>query len=139
MKRGIASVVLGLLAIIWLAVPADARWTAAGTGTETARSATVTAPGLTAATCNSLVAASVRVDWLASTTPSVTQYEVRWGTNPTAPTNAALVTGLSFSTPDLSLGTWYFTVRSVQGTWRSPTANQPSKLIISVLGLGTCV
>jgi hypothetical protein len=30
-------------------------------------------------------------------------------------------------------------VRATKGTWRSPVSNQPSRVIISVLGLGACV
>jgi hypothetical protein len=137
--RRIAATVLGLSAIFWLTVPAGASWSSSAPGAGTARATTVAAPGTVVAGCNSLLAASVRVSWAGSPTPWVTQYEVRWGTNPSAPSQGAIVTGLAFTTPALGLGTWYFTVRSAQGDWRSPPSNQPSRLVISVLGLPACL
>lgn len=139
MKRCIATVVLGLSASLWQAAPAAASWGSSATGSANAAATTITAPGNVTATCNSLLAASVKLTWPASGTPWVTQYEVRWGTNPASPTQSAIVTGLTHTTPALGLGTWYFTVRSVAGAWRSPVSNQPSRLIISVLGAGACV
>ena len=139
MKRSVASVVLGLLAIAWLAAPAGASWASTGAGSAAAKSTTVAAPGTLTLTCNGLLAASIKADWVASATPWVTQYEVRWGTSPASPTGSSLVTGLTFTTPALAIGTWYVTVRSAQGGWRSPTSNQPSRLIISVLGVGACL
>jgi hypothetical protein len=138
-RRCIATVALGLSAIVWQAAPAAAQWGASAAGLGAAAATTITAPGTVTASCSSLLAASVKVTWAAGSTPWVTQYEVRWGTNPSAPTQSALVTGLSHSTPALGLGTWYFTVRSAAGAWRSPVSNQPSRLIVSVLGLGACV
>lgn len=97
-------------------------------------------PGTASASCGLLLAASIKVDWSASASPWVTQYEVRYGTNAGNPTQSAIVTGTTFTSPNLGLGTWYFTVRSVKGSWRSATSNQVSKTVVSILGLGVlCV
>jgi hypothetical protein len=138
-KRALATVVLGLLTAAWSATPAGARWGSAAPGAGIANATTIAAPGTLSASCG-LLTASVKLDWVASPTPWVTQYEVRWGTNASAPSQSQIVTGRTFTTPGLSLGTWYFTVRAAKGGWRSPTSNQPSKLVVSVLGLGVaCV
>jgi hypothetical protein len=139
MPRHLVSVALGLLVVMRLAAPASASWGANASGSSGARSTTVTAPGALTVSCSSTLAASLNADWVASSTPWVTQYEVRWGTNPASPTGSSVVSGLSFTTPALGLGTWYVTVRAAKGAWRSPPSNQPSRLIISVLGAGACV
>lgn len=139
MTRCVAILVLGLSAILWLAAPASARWGTTATGSAAAAATTVAAPGNATATCNSLLAASIKLTWPASSTPWVTQYEVQWGVSPASPTGSAVVTGLTFNSPALGLGTWYFTVRSAVGVWRSPASNQPSRLVVSVLGLAACL
>ncbi|MDP1818446.1 MAG: hypothetical protein Q8K58_00955 [Acidimicrobiales bacterium] len=136
MKRSLVLALLGLLATTWLAAPADARWASSSPGSARALSTTVGAPGTVSATCGLLLDATVKVDWAASTSPWVTQYEVLWGTNSASPSRVDLVTGRTFTTPALSTGTWYFTVRSVKGAWRSPVSNQVSKSVSSVLFLG---
>lgn len=137
MLRRVAIVVIaGLLTTTWSAAPAGAVWASTPAGTAQARSTAPSAPGPLTAACGLLLNATVKLDWSASSTPWVTQYEVRWGTNPAAPTNSQLVTALTFTTPALGIGTWHFTVRSAKGTWRSLPSNQPSRTVASVLGLG---
>jgi hypothetical protein len=124
---------------MWLAAPASAKWASTSSGSGAAASTTIAAPGNATATCNSLLAASVKLSWPASSTPWVTQYEVRWGTNASAPTGSSIVTGLTFLSPALATGTWFFTVRSAAGAWRSPVSNQPSRVIAIVLVLPVCL
>lgn len=140
MKRALAALVLGLLAITWLAAPAGAKWTSTAAGSVTVKSTTLAPPPTVTSSCG-LLRASVKLDWTASPSPWVTQYEARWGTSPDPQGNATLVTGLTFTTPTLSTGTWYFTVRSTKGAWRSTaTASSPaSKLIVIVLILPVCL
>lgn len=127
---------LALVAPAWPGTEAAASWGATGTGTARASSSAMAAPGTASASCGLLLQASVKVDWSASATPWVTQYEVRYGTNPSSPTQSALVSGLTYTSPALGLGTWYFTVRAAQGSWRSATSNQVSRTVVSVIGLG---
>jgi hypothetical protein len=132
--------VLGLLAITWLAAPAGAKWAATASGSGAAQSTTLAPPPTVTASCG-LLRASVKLDWTASPSPWVTQYEVRWGTSADPQGNATLVTGLTFTTPGLATGTWYFTVRSTKGAWRSTaTASNPaSKVILVVVILPVCL
>jgi hypothetical protein len=132
-RRSSVLFLLGLLILIRSAAPAAASWSGTVHGSASAKSTTITAPGTLSASCNLLLSGSVRLDWQASSSPWVTQYEVQYGTNASSPSQSVLVTGLTFSSPTLSLGTWYFTVRSAKGTWRSATSNQVSKVL--VLGL----
>jgi hypothetical protein len=64
---------------------------------------------------------------------------VRWGTTSGAPTASATVSGLSYTTDPLPLGTYYFTVTATRGAWRSAPTPEVSRTVISVLGLGTCL
>lgn len=136
MIRRVVPFLLGLSVAMWPAAPAGAAWAGASAGQARAAATAAAAPGTTTASCNLLLAASVKVDWAASPSPWVADYEVRWGTNAAAPSQSAIVSGTTFSSPALGLGTWYFSVRSVKGAWRSAPANQVSRSIVSVLGVG---
>ena len=134
--RVLVLALLGLSAIAWPAAPAHAQWASSSPGSARALSTTIAAPGTVTASCGLLLDATVKLDWAASPTPWVNQYEVRWGTHQGAPSRTDVVTGTTFTTPALGVGTWYFSVRSVQGAWRSPSANQVSRSVVSILFLG---
>jgi hypothetical protein len=137
MRRRTALVlVLGLLTVIRSAAPAAASWSGQTHGSATAKATTIAAPGTLTAACNPLLDATVKLDWGASASSFVTQYEVQWGTNASSPSNSTLVSALTYTTPALGIGTWYFTVRSAKGAWRSATSNQVSKGIVSILFVG---
>lgn len=67
------------------------------------------------------------------------RYEIRWGTAPGVFTSTMTATGLTYTTPAISLGTYYFSVRATKGQWRSTDSNEVAKSIVSVLGVGTCL
>jgi len=137
MRRGTA-VGLGLLAIFWLAAPARAAWTSSAAGSASARATTILPTGTLTATCG-VVSASVKLDWAATSSPWADGYEVAWGTSPggSYPTTAT-TPSLTYTTPALGIGTYYFVVRAYKGSWRSANSNEVSKSVISVLGIGTC-
>jgi hypothetical protein len=135
------AVVVGLLALPGSSSPAAASWSGGGSGSGTARSTTLAAPGTLTATCNLLLSASVELNWGASSTPWVDGYEVRWGTTSGGPypNSSGVVTALTYSTPALGTGTYYFVARATKGAWRGPDSNQVSKRITIILILPVCV
>jgi hypothetical protein len=138
LRRLAVVALLGLLAITWPAAPASAKWVGSSTGIGRARATTPAAPtGLTATCVSPLLSAQVRLDWTASASPWVTQYEVQWGTTAGSPTNTSptLITGVT-TTMTMGGGTWYFTVRATKGSWRSASSNEVSKSITSILFIG---
>jgi hypothetical protein len=137
MRRRTALVlVLGLLTVIRSAAPAAASWSGPTHGSATAKATTIAAPGTLTAGCGLLLNATVKLDWGASASSFVAQYEVQYGTSPSSPSTTVLVSALTYTTPALGIGTWYFTVRSAKGAWRSTSSNQVSKGIVSVLFVG---
>jgi len=136
--RRITGLLLGLLALSWPVVPAQARWTTSATGTAAALSASLAPPTSLVASCG-LLRASVKLDWVASGSAWTDGYEVRWGTSPGVYASSATTTLLTYTTPALALGTYYFTVRATSGQWRSANAAEVSKVIVSLAGLGTCI
>ncbi len=137
LRRTAAIALLGLLATTWSAAPASAKWAASITGSGQARGAPIAAPtGLTATCVSPLLSPSIRLDWTASTSSFVTQYEVQWGTTSGSPSNTSgLITGTTF-TQSYGGGTWYFTVRSTKGAWRSASSNQVSRTVTTILFVG---
>ena len=135
MKRSIAVVVLGLLAVCWPVVPAHASWASPASGSALARAATIAAPTNLSASCNLLLDASVSLSWTPSASPWADGYEIlQWktGTSPSSIMVAGRNTA-SYSTPALTSGTWNFVVRATKGNWRSADAGPVSKSITSVL------
>lgn len=118
------------------AAPAGA-WTSSSSGTASAQATTVLPTGSATASCNLLLSASVQVDWGASASPFAS-YEVRWGTTAGGPypSSSGVLPGLTYATPALAAGTYYFVVHSAAGSWRSAASNEVSKTVVSVLGLG---
>jgi hypothetical protein len=138
MTRRIVALALGLL-VIWPAAPARAAWQGVAAGSATARSTALAAPSPIVATCVSLTA-KVMLAWPVSATSWADGYEVRWGTaSGTYTTGSATTTALTFTTPSLPLGTYYFVVRATKQSWISANSNEVSKSVVSVLGVGTCV
>ena len=129
-RRSMVVLLLGLLTVIRSAAPADASWAGNTNGSATAKATTIAAPGTLTASCGLLLDATVKLDWAASASPWVTQYEVRWGTNAASPSNSTLVSALTYTTPALGIGTWYFTVRAAKGAWRCASSNQVSKSVV---------
>jgi hypothetical protein len=84
------------------------------------------------------LSATVKLDWVATSSGWADGYEVRWGTTPGTYTSSAVTSSLTYTTPALALGTYYFVVRSTKGNWRSANSNEASRTVISVLGVGTC-
>ena len=127
-----------LLAVVWPGASAEAAWSTSVAGPSGGRTATITAPTGLTATCGVLLDASVDLSWNASTTPWVDGYEVRWGTSSGNYTVSHSVAGnqLTYTTPGLSLGTYYFSVRAKRSNWRSAHSNEVSKSIVSILFLG---
>jgi hypothetical protein len=131
------------VAVVWLlaASPAGATpttgWASSSSGAAAAQATVVAPPGTLTATCSVLLSAAVQLDWLASASPFAS-YEVRWGTTSGGPytTSSGIVAGLSYTTPGLGAGTYYFVVRSAATSWRSSDSNQQSKTVVSILGLG---
>ena len=138
MKRSVA-LLLGLLGTCCLATPARASWTTSPSGSGTALATTIEATGTLTSACGGLNG-SVRLNWTATSTPWADGYEVRWGTTSGGPhTSSATTTLLTYTTPSLALGTYYFVVQATKGSWRSVNSNQVSRTIVSVLGIGTCL
>jgi hypothetical protein len=135
--RRIPAGLLVLLATGWLAVPARAAWGSSASGAAVAHAATLAPTGTLTASCVTLSPA-VRLDWAATSSSWVDGYEVRWGTTPSTYSSNALTSGLTYTTPALPLGTYYFVVRATKNGWRSADSNEASKTIVSVLGVGTC-
>ena len=127
-----------LLAIVWPGASAEAAWSKSISGSSGGRTATIAAPTNLVAKCGLLLDPTVDLTWTASTTPWVDGYEVRWGTSPGNYTVSHSVPAnqLSYSTPALGLGTYYFVVRAKRSNWRSPNSNQQSKSVTSVLFIG---
>jgi hypothetical protein len=136
MKRTTA-LLLGLLVGYWPAAPVRASWSSSAVGSATAIATTIASPTALAATCGDLLA-SVKVTWTATTSPWADGYEIRWGTSPGVYTSRATARSLTYTSPTLSLGTYYFVVRATKGEWRSTDSNEVSKRIVSVLGVATC-
>ena len=138
MKRSIA-LLLGLLGTCCLATPARAAWTTSPTGSGTAKATTIAGTGTLTSACGGLNG-SVRLNWSATPTPWADGYEALWGTTSGGPyTSSATTTNLTYTTPSLALGTYYFVVRATKESWRSVSSNQVSRTVISVLGVGTCL
>lgn len=135
--RRIGALLLVLLVLGGPATPADARWSGTATGTGTAQAASLAPP--TGLVANCLLTTTVKLDWSASASPWTTGYEIGRGTASGVYTWGPVVTGLTYTTPALALGTHYFTVRATSGPWRSTNAAEVSRLIVNVLGIGTCV
>ncbi len=68
------------------------------------------------------------LDWAATSSPWADGYEVAWGTSPggSYPTTAT-TPSLTYTTPALGTGTYYFVVRAYKGNWRSANSNEVSK------------
>lgn len=98
---------------------------------------TIASPAGAVAGCGSLLA-SVELTWAATTSTWADGYEIRRGTSPGVYTSVATATALAYTTPALTLGTYYFVVRATKGAWRSADSNEVSKSIVSVLGVDTC-
>jgi hypothetical protein len=142
MARLLAStaVVLGLLIAPSAAAPAAASWAGSAAGSATAAATTLAPPGTLTGTCDLLLDASVRLDWGASASTWADGYEVRWGTASGGPypNSSGVVTGLTYATPALGLGTHYFVVAAAKGSWRSAPSNQVSKTVILILFVAAC-
>lgn len=136
-----AAVLVGLVALPPAAGPAGAAWVSASSGTASAVADTPAPPTSPAASCDVLLSAAVTVTWSASPTPWVTGYEVRWGTTSGGPypNSSGVVTGLTYTTPQLGLGTYYFVVYSAKEAWRSAPTAEVSKTIVTVLLDLVCV
>jgi hypothetical protein len=135
-RRGLA-VALAVGLLLGVAPLARAAWASTSSGTGAARATSLAGPGTTTSSCSPLLSASVDVTWGASAS-GWTSYEVRWGTTSGGPypNTSGVVGGLSYATPALGVGTWYFVVRSAKGGWRSADGNQVSRTVVSVLGVG---
>ena len=127
-----------LLAIVWPGASAEAAWSKSVAGSSGGRTATIAAPTGLTAQCALLLDASVDLSWNASATPWVDGYEVRWGTSPGnySVSHSVAANQLTFTTPGLGLGTYYFAVRAKRSNWRSAHSNQVSKAVVSILFLG---
>lgn len=134
------ALVVGLLGPA-LAAPAGAAWGSAAGGSATGRAAALTGPSAPAATCDVVLDAAVTVTWTASSTTWASGYEVRWGTTSGGPypNSSGVVSGLTYTTPALGLGTYYFVVHSAKESWRSAPTAQVSRTVIIVLILPVCV
>lgn len=134
------ALVVGLL-VPWLAAPAGAAWGSAAGGSATGRATALAAPSAPAATCDLVLDAAVTVTWAAAATTWASGYEVRWGTTSGGPypNSSGLVAGLSYTTPELGLGTYYFVVHSAKESWRSAPTAQVSRTVVVILVLPVCV
>ncbi len=129
----IAGVVMMLLAMCWLATPAQASWAASGAGNAAANADTLAPPTTLAATCVAL-SAKVKLTWVASATTTFTGltigYEVLIGTSSGTYGTPIAVSGLTYTTPNgLAVGTFYFTVRTTAGGWHSVGAQEVKRTI----------
>lgn len=134
------SLVLGLLAIGWLAAPASASWGSSGSGSASAASTTIAAPSGLVAACPLLLSNKIEARWTASTS-TWAGYEVRWGTSAGNYPNSSgtLAAGTTAYTITVGGGgTYYVVVRAVQGTnWKSGFSNQDSVRFTFLLGVPT--
>jgi hypothetical protein len=138
------AIALALVAgLLWssLAVPAGAAWISTAGGSTAGRASALTAPGAPAATCDLALDAAVTVTWTAASTTWASGYEVRWGTTSGGPypSSSGIVSGLSYTTPELGLGTYYFVVHSAKEAWRSTPTTEVSKTVVVILILPVCV
>ncbi len=139
--RRLTSIFLSLSAICWLATPAQALWQTTAAGSATAKSPPLAAPTNLRTSCG-LLSASIRLDWDPSGSPWTVGYEVRRGTATGVYTTDVIVTptALTYTTPALGTGTYYFVVRATTGdNWRSGVTNEANRLIVSVLGVAACL
>ncbi len=129
------AVLAGLVVLPPATGSAGATWVSTSSGVAGAMADTPAPPTNPAASCDVLLSAAVTVTWSASPTPWVAGYEVRWGTTSGGPypNSSGLVTGASYTTPQLGLGTHYFVVYSAKESWRSTPTAEVSKTIVSVL------
>jgi hypothetical protein len=138
-RRRSRCLLLAVATFGWFVTPAYAAWSASGTGMGTATSASLAPPTNLVATCGTLLAASVTLTWSASASPWTVGYEVRQGTSPGNYTSSATTAALTYTaTLTLGLGTYYFTVRTTTGAWRSTGAAEVSKTLVNILFVGTC-
>ena len=137
MKRSVA-LLLGLLGTWCLAAPARASWTGSPPGSAIAQSTLIAGAGTLTSACGGL-SASVALSWTATPTPWADGYEILQGTSSGVYTTSATTAQLTYTTPSLPIGTYYFVVRATKGSWRSLSSNEVSRRVISVLGVGTCV
>jgi hypothetical protein len=132
----VAAMTLALAITCVVAGSAEASWTTTASGSATATSAAISPPTGVAGSCG-VLSASVRLDWTASTSSWTDGYEIQWRRSPSPTyTNSATVTGVTYTTPALSGGTYFFLVRATKGAWRSSNVTEVSKSIVSILGLG---
>src|SRR5207302_1164670 len=110
MKRSVA-LVLGLLGMCCLAAPARASWTGSPPGSAVARSTLIAATGTLTSACGGLNA-SIALSWTATPTPWADGYEVLRGTSSGVYTTSATTTQLTYTTPSLAIGTYYFVVKA---------------------------
>lgn len=124
-----------------LAAPAGAAWASAAGGSATGRATALTGPSNPAAACDLVLDTAVTVTWAATSTTWASGYEVRSGTTSGGPypNSSGVVPGLSYTTPALGLGTYYFVVHSAKESWRSAPTAQVSRTVIIVLLLPVCV
>lgn len=136
-----AAVLLGAVALLPATEPAGASWVSAASGAASARADTPAAASSPAASCDLLLDAAVTVTWSPSPTPWVTGYEVRWGTTSGGPypSSSGVVTGLTYTTPALGLGTHYFVVYAAKEAWRSAPTTEVSKTVVNVVLNLVCV
>ncbi len=139
MKR-ITGVLIGLLATCWSAGPAIAAWTSSATGNGTAVSTSLVAPTGLAASCG-LVSASIKLTWNASASTWTDGYKVSRGTSSGTYTVFATTAAdeLTYTTPGLGTGTYYFTVQAKRNDWLSAGAAPPVSKSITVIVVPVCL
>lgn len=123
--------VLGLTTFA-LAAPALAAWASSATGSATAASTSLAPPTGLAASCG-LVSASIKLDWTASASAWADGYKVSRGTSSGNYTVFATTTAVTYTTPALGTGTYYFTVQATKQSWLSAGAAEVSKAIVVVV------
>ena len=121
-----------------LATPALAAWTTSATGSATAQSMSIAPPTGLSASCG-LVDASIKLTWTASASTWADGYKVSRGTSSGNYTVfVSLGNVLTYETPGLGTGTYYFTVQTTKGSWISTGATQVSKAIVLVVFVPLC-
>lgn len=132
---------VGLVALPVSAAPAGAAWVSIASGPAAATADTPAPASNPAAACDLLLDAAVTVTWTPSPTSWVTGYEVRWGTTAGGPypNTSGVVTGSTYTTPALGLGTHYFVVYAAKESWRSTPTAEVSKTIVTLLLSLICV
>lgn len=142
-RRRAAAVMLGAALVVAATTsgPAGASWASSASGAATARSATPAPPTGVVASCDLVLPNAVTLTWSASATGWVSGYEVRWGTTSGGPypSTSGVVGGLTFTTPGLGAGTYYFVVQSAKDAWRSAPTAQVSRTIVTVVLDLVCV